>query len=287
MLRISLLALSMVFSQSPLVISMSYAKPSPISKPLVLTPSVAKQKKISSKHSGNTYPQGFCYDVFAGKNKIGYIFETKTTTETSDIHHKVYTQINNSKTVIEERLETVSDIFYKPKSFTYKSYKNSTLNSDISGQFKKQPKEYLAELRIQKPAKKTQYKKITVPEGVVLNSQFLDLIFYKKNARNLSSHMNLITQTFDERSGEVQTYESRLAQNPETLSLVHSSDGKDFKTEHTYSGELIKSILPSQNITLSKCKSVNSHLNNALTKKTFKQLFAQKEKDTLKTCCQL
>ena len=287
MLRFSLLAFSMVFSVSSLVIPRTWAKPSPISKPLVVNSSSSKPNVTISKQSSNTYHQGFCYDIYAGKNPIGYILETKTTTNSSDLQHKVYTQITNSKNILEERLETVSDIFYKPKSFAYKSLKNNSLNLEVSAQFKKYPKDYLAEIRIQKPKKKPEYKKISVPEGVVLNSQFLDLIFYKKNARNLSSKTNLVTETFNERSGELETYQSRLDQTPETLSLIHSSDGKEFKTEHTYSGELIKSILSSQNITLSKCKTVNAHLNNALTKNTFKQLFAQKEKDTLKTCCQL
>lgn len=280
MRALSLLVFSIVSLVFRPFIGVALAK----SKPLALE----NHDQATLSVEGSLKSKGFCYQIFAGKKPIGYIFETQSIENTgSQISKKTYTFIDSQTNKLIETLSSSSDLYLKPQNFSYSLIKNGKTKQHLSGQFKKYPKKYLAEYKIRKGTEKTKYKKISIPEGTVLKSQFLDLIFSKKNMEQLKPHKAWVTEVFNESSGEILKTHSHLDTHSDHLKLIHKINDEAFYTEHTLNGELLSTRNEEQNLSVLKCKDSSSLLLQAEKQKSFQSLFAKKERNLLKQCCQL
>ncbi len=240
-------------------------------------------------HSGNSlHNGGFCYEILAGNNNVGFILETKAFNEKNGHHeHKLYTYLHNKTSSLEEQLNTTSDSYFSPISFQYKLSVDNKISKELTGKFKKKDQNFSVDYTQNTPKNKAKKHTLSVPKGTVFLSRVTDLIFSQKKIEDLKPQQELVVQVFDAKSGKLKSSKSRLDQNSDGIKLIHSVDGKNFSTEHTYHGHLLRSVDQRQNITLSKCKSVEPHIKTAETHSIYKTFFAQKEKEILKSCCQL
>lgn len=240
-------------------------------------------------HSGNSlHNGGFCYEIFAGNNNVGFILETKVFNEKKGHHeHKVYTYVHNKKSSLEEQLNTTSDSYFSPISFNYKLLIDNKISKEINGKFKKSKDEFDVNITQTTSKKKNQKQKVTAPKGTVFLSQVNDLIFSQKKIDEIKPESELIINVFDAKAGKIKSSKTYLDPASDGIKLIHNIDGKSFSTEHTYHGHLLRSHDQRQNITIAKCKSSEDHLKTAEKHNVYKIFFAQKEKEILKSCCQL
>ncbi|MCO5114727.1 MAG: hypothetical protein M9899_11220 [Bdellovibrionaceae bacterium] len=240
-------------------------------------------------HSGNSlHNGGFCYEILAGNSHVGFILETKAFNEKNGHHEqKLYTYLHNKTSSLEEQLNTTSDTYFSPIAFQYKLSVDNKISKELTGKFKKNAQKFSVDYTQSTPKNKSKTQTLVIPKGTVFLSRVTDLIFSQKKIEDFKPKQELVVQVFDAKTGKLKSSKSHLDQNSDGIKLIHNVDGKNFSTEHTYHGHLLRSVDQRQNITLARCKSVEPHIKTAETHSIYKTFFAQKEKEILKSCCQL
>lgn len=288
MRAISLLVFSTVYLSFTFICPAFAAKAKPLDLNSLEALSSAPISKAKAQSSNSSNDQGFCYEIFAGSKKIGFVLETKTYSQrTGHKINKSYTNMNINNKLLEESLSSTSDPYLTPLSFQYQAFSNHIKTKELSGVFKKLNKTYQAEIKVQNNKKQVSTQKLTLPKGTVFQSRFIDLIFSQKKIEDIEPDTEFVLTAFNEKTGKIQTTKSQLNKDSDVLKLVHSIDDLNFSTEHLSSGELLKSLNSKQNIALARCESVSLQLKLAESQKNFKSLFAKAEKDILTSCCQL
>lgn len=273
-----------------------FSGPTPVlaakNKPLDLkaSPKVEVESPADSLlQSSNTLNTGgFCYDIYAGKNKVGFILETKVFNKKTGHHeHKSYTHIQTKSSSLEEQLNTVSDAYLTPISFDYKLTTDKKISKEISGKFKKNAKDLKADFKVQVQNKKPKVQSLDVPKGSVFLSAATDLIFLQKKIDEINPQNQMLTSAFDAKTAQLKTLKTHLDQSSDAIKFIHTIDDKSYSTEHTYSGHMLRSEDQRQNISLTKCNTITPHLKTAESLNYYKTFFAKKEKEILQSCCQL
>lgn len=228
--------------------------------------------------SSNTL--GFCYEIYAGSQKIGYSLGVNKTDSVSR-KKTIFTDINLGQNNLQEIQSAESDSFFSPLNSSYELAKNNIKISSVKTVFQKNETGLTAHSKMNAKSIKKDFE-----NGLVLSSQMTDLLFHKKNISQIQPKEKLIFETFIESEAKKVQTQTKLDSKSDQIILSHDREGEHFETSHAIDGSLIKSTFKKNNLKTKPCPSSTTHLNSALSSKNFKNIFSIHDQEKIKKCCQ-
>lgn len=234
--------------------------------------------------------KGFCYEIYASSQLIGYTLELKNLKD--KIHSTTtFTQVfagkNTPKTSPTFAIQQAeSNEYFTPLKSTYEINTGDKLKFLRTSYFEETNDKIKITTNTNKDKKSI---KTETERGLVLSSQMFELLFQQKKISDIKPKEKLTFETYSESEGKIQQVSSSIEDQSDLLTLNHISEGETFETKHSINHELLSSKFKTKNYKITSCSSTSvlTHLNSALSNKKFKSLFSNADREKIRSCCQL